>query len=366
LIPGAVPIPYSLARSALFRLPAETAHELAVDCLEHLPYPVRAAIRHSTRVDDPRLETWLWNIAFPNPVGLAAGFDKSARSFNALGALGFGFVEVGTITALPQPGNPKPRLFRLPADEALLNRMGFNNPGAEAVAQRLAGMRPETILGVNVGKSKVTPLEGAIDDYLRSISLLAPFARYLVINVSSPNTPGLRDLQDAGPLRALLRAVSAELARTEAPPPVLLKLAPDLTDPQLDQAVAIAAEERAAGIVAVNTTISREGLRTPAAEVERLGAGGISGRPVRSRAQEVVARIRRTTEGRMPIIGVGGIFSATDAWDRICAGANLVQLYTGFVYGGPAIVKRINLGIAERLDRTGARSIAEVVGSQSR
>lgn len=362
---GAVPIPYSLTRAALFRLPAETAHELAVGCLEHLPSPARAALRRATSVDDPRLRSRVWGIDFPNPVGLAAGFDKSARSFNSLGALGFGFVEVGTITALPQPGNPRPRVFRLPADEALLNRMGFNNPGAEAVANRLAHARAETILGINVGKSKVTPLDAAIDDYLRSISLLARFARYLVINVSSPNTPGLRDLQDAEPLRALMRAVVSTLARSEAPPPVLLKLAPDLTDLQMDQAAGIAAEEGVAGIVAVNTTISRTGLRTPPDEVERLGAGGISGRPVGARAIEAVARIRRTTEGRLPIIGVGGIFTAADAWDRICAGASLVQLYTGFVYGGPAVVKRINLGLVERLERAGFRSIEEAVGSLS-
>ncbi len=360
-----MPIPYSLTRGALFRLPAETAHELAVGCLEHLPSPARAALRRATRVEDPRLRSRVWGIEFPNPVGLAAGFDKSARSFNSLGALGFGFVEVGTVTALPQPGNPRPRVFRLPADEALLNRMGFNNPGAEAVASRLAHAPMETILGINVGKSKVTPLDAAVDDYLRSIALLARFARYLVINVSSPNTPGLRELQDAEPLRALMRAVVTTLARSEAPPPVLLKLAPDLSDVQMDQAAGIAAEEGAAGIVAVNTTISRANLRTPAEEVERLGAGGISGRPVGSRALDAVARIRRTTEGRLPIIGVGGIFNAADAWDRICAGASLVQLYTGFVYGGPAVVKQINLGLAERLDRAGFRSIEEAVGSQS-
>jgi dihydroorotate dehydrogenase len=362
-----VPILYPLARAALFRLPAETAHEIVIDSLGRLPGPARGMLRRAYRVRDPRLQTRLWGVDFENPVGLAAGFDKNARSFNALGSLGFGFVEVGTVTAHAQPGNPRPRVFRLPADDALLNRMGFNNPGAEEVARHLSTTRMETVLGINIGKSRTTPLEDAVEDYLRSVELLAPFARYLVINVSSPNTPGLRELQDAAPLRHLLRAVVGRLsAQSQPAPPILLKVAPDLSDEQLDQAVEIAMEEGISGMVAVNTTISREDLQTPAAAVVALGEGGISGRPIRVRAQAVVARIRRRSEGRLPIIGVGGIFTAADAWDRICAGANLIQLYTGFVYGGPAVVKRINEGLLDRLSAEGFGSVTEAVGSRDR
>lgn len=313
-------------------------------------------------IEDPRLQSRLWEIDFPNPVGLAAGFDKSGRAFNALGALGFGFVEIGTITALAQPGNPRPRIFRLPRDRALLNRMGFNNPGAAALAEHLQRQPVETVLGINVGKSKVTPLERSIDDYLRSIELLERFARYLVINISSPNTPGLRELQDAGPLRELLRAVVARPVAGEKKP-VLVKLAPDLGGEQMDQAVEIALEEGISGIIAVNTTISREGLHASAQEIEALGAGGISGAPLRAKALASIARVRRTTGGAVPIIGVGGIFSADDAWNAIRAGADLVQLYTGFIYGGPGVIRQINQGLLERLEREGVRSLAEVVGT---
>ncbi|HEX8358557.1 MAG TPA: quinone-dependent dihydroorotate dehydrogenase, partial [Longimicrobium sp.] len=274
----------------------------------------------------------------------------------------FGHVEVGTVTALGQPGNPRPRLFRLPADEALLNRMGFNNPGAEAVAARLARVRAEPVLGINIGKSKAAPLEEATADYLRSFDLLVPFARYVAVNVSSPNTPGLRTLQDAAPLRELLRALrtrAAERARGGAPVPLLLKIAPDLTDPQVDEAAAIALEEGMAGIIATNTTISRDGLRTP---VDDLGAGGISGAPVRKRARTVVARIYHQTGGRIPIVGVGGIFDAVDAWKMILAGASLVQVWTGFIYRGPGIARDINRGLLAFLERDGLRSLDEAVG----
>ncbi|MEX2569843.1 MAG: quinone-dependent dihydroorotate dehydrogenase [Gemmatimonadota bacterium] len=360
-----MPILYPLARAALFQLPAEAAHEIATDALAALPAPARTALRLTTNVADSRLQTRLWEIEFPNPVGLAAGFDKSAEAFNGLAALGFGFVEIGTITAVPQAGNPRPRVFRLPADRALLNRMGFNNPGAEVVAARLARARVETVLGVNVGKSKVTPLDRAVDDYLRSIELLEPFARYIVVNISSPNTPGLRELQDAGPLRELLRAIAARKP-ADAPArraPVLVKLAPDLTDPQLDQAVEIALQEGISGIVAVNTTTSRDGLRTPRERVAAMGAGGISGAPLRQRAHDALARIHARSEGRVPIIGVGGIFTAEDAWARIRAGASLIQLYTGFIYGGPGLVRRINQGLLSRMEREGIGSIAEAVGT---
>jgi dihydroorotate dehydrogenase len=359
-----VPILYPIARSALFRLPAERAHEVVLGGLARVPSTARRLLRERS-ISDPRLATSVWGIDFANPLGLAAGFDKAGAAFNALGALGFGFVEIGTVTAHAQPGNPKPRLFRLPGDEALLNRMGFNNPGAEAVARKLAGSPIETVLGINVGKSKVTPLERAVDDYLRTIERLESFAHYLVINVSSPNTPGLRDLQDAEPLRELLRTVRTRPRPnpTRKAAPVLLKLAPDLTDEQVDQAVQIAMEEEVSGIVAVNTTVSRNGLKTPESRISELGAGGISGAPLRARAQQVVSRIYRSTEGRIPIVGVGGIFTADDAWRRIEAGASLVQIYTGFIYGGPGVVSSIKRGLLQRLEERGFGSIAAVVGS---
>ncbi|HEU0016186.1 MAG TPA: quinone-dependent dihydroorotate dehydrogenase [Longimicrobium sp.] len=364
---------YPLLRPFLFTLPAERAHHLGTSALTAaLATPAaRALARRRLQVRDPALETECFGLRFPNPVGLAAGFDKSGQAFNALGALGFGFVEIGTVTALAQPGNPPPRLFRLPRDRALLNRMGFNNPGAEAVAARLARTPIEPVLGINLGKSKAAPLEQATGDYLRSLELLEPFAAYVAVNVSSPNTPGLRRLQDAGPLRELLRALrarGAELAaaRGGPPRPLLLKIAPDLADAQVEEAVGIAADEGCAGIIATNTTVSRDGLRTSAAAVERLGAGGISGAPVRGRALEVVGLIHRTTGGRMPVVGVGGVFTADHAWEMLRAGARLVQVWTGFIYHGPMIARAINRGLLARVRREGLASIAEAVGSAHR
>lgn len=362
--------PYRLLRPLLFRLPPEAAHGLGIAALRAgaATAAQRLMLRAALEVRDPALEVRRWGIRFPNPVGLAAGFDKDAQTFNALGALGFGFIEVGTITALAQPGNPQPRLFRLPKDGALLNRMGFNNAGVAAVAERLASAAIEPILGINLGKSKAAPLERATDDYLRSLELLEPFARYLVVNVSSPNTPGLRELQDAVPLRGLLRALVArtrDLAaeRDGAARPLVLKIAPDLPDAGVDQAVDIAEEEGASGIVAANTTISYDGLRTPG--VAGLGDGGISGAPLRSRALALVRRVHRRTEGRLPIIGVGGVFDAEDAYALLRAGASLVQLYTGFVYGGPTVVRTINTGLLRRLRRDGAASLDAVIGSDA-
>ncbi|HET7321972.1 MAG TPA: quinone-dependent dihydroorotate dehydrogenase, partial [Longimicrobiaceae bacterium] len=369
--PERVPLPYWLLRAALFQLPPETAHEVTTSALRKLlaPAPLRGAARAALDEEDEALRVRRWGIDFPNPVGVAAGFDKAGTLFNELAALGFGSVEIGTVTALAQPGNPRPRLFRLPEDRALLNRMGFNNPGAEAVAERLSGARIEPVLGINLGKSKATPLEDATADYLRSVDRLQPFARYLVVNVSSPNTPGLRTLQAAEPLRELVGAVTArvrEKAGTVKAPPVLVKLAPDLSDAQVEEAVETALEAGAEGIIATNTTLSRAGLRTPPAQVERLGAGGISGAPLTNRALEVVSRIYRFTEGRVPIVGVGGIASADDAWARIRAGASLLQLYTGFVYGGPLLPRRINRGLLARLRREGLRSLDEAVGLDHR
>lgn len=360
--------PYSVLRPLLFRLPPEQAHEVVTGALRRLLHTptARRAFRATVPAPDPVLRVRALGLDFEHPVGLAAGLDKEGALYNQLGALGFSFVEIGTVTAEEQPGNPQPRLFRLPADRALLNRMGFNNPGAASVARHLAGSPIEPILGVNLGKSKVTPLEGAVDDYLRSLALLGPFADYLVVNVSSPNTPGLRTLQDAAPLRALIEAVTGAAPparnRTAARVPVLVKLAPDLGDAQVEEAVEIALGAGASGIIATNTTISRSGLRTPVAEVEAMGGGGISGAPLRERADQVVRIIHRAAGGRAPVLGVGGIFSAEDAWRRIRAGASLLQLYTGFVYQGPALIGRINRGVAALARREGFDSIADAVG----
>jgi dihydroorotate dehydrogenase len=365
--PAPMPL-YDAFRPLLFGLAPEPAHFAGTAALNAalLTPPQRAMARTRFQVRHSALETEQFGIRFPNPVGLAAGFDKSGESFNALGALGFGHVEIGTVTALPQPGNPRPRLFRLPADRALLNRMGFNNPGADAVAARLRRMRIEPVLGINIGKSKATALEDATADYLRSLELLEAFAAYVVVNVSSPNTPGLRQLQDAAPLRELLRALrlrAAELAtvRGGAPRPILLKIAPDLTDPQVEEAVGIAAEEGMAGVIATNTTVSRDGLRTPG--VDGMGAGGISGAPVHRRAVQVVSLIWRTTGGRIPIVGVGGVFGAADAWEMIRAGASLVQVWTGFIYQGPTIARDINRGLLDRLRDEGMDRIGQAVGT---
>lgn len=360
---------YRLLRPLLFILPPETAHRLGAGSLDAAlrTRAVRERVRARLAVEDSRLRITRWGIPFPNPLGLAAGFDKAAAHVNVLGALGFGFVEVGTVTALAQPGNPPPRLFRLPRDRALLNRMGFNNPGAEAVAERLRNTPVEPILGINLGKSKATPLERATEDYLRSLELLEPYARFITVNVSSPNTPGLRTLQDATPLRGLLRALvsrARELARArgEEARPVLLKIAPDLSGAQLDEAVRIAAEEGVAGIIAANTTLSRAGLRT--ARIGAYGEGGISGAPLRARATAIIRRIHQSTGGALPIVGVGGVFDAEDAWAHIRAGASLVQTYTGFIYGGPGMVRGINRGLLERMERDGFRSLDEAVGSE--
>jgi dihydroorotate dehydrogenase len=360
---------YRLVRYPLFRLDAEAAHDLVATSLRTALAlaPARQALRAATASSDPALRTLLWDLEFPNPLGLAAGLDKDGTLFNAMGAFGFGFVEIGTVTGEAQPGNPRPRLFRLPADEALLNRMGFNNPGAEEVARRLSRTPIEPVLGINIGKSKSTPLEAAIGDYLRSVDLLQRYASYLVVNVSSPNTPGLRTLQDARPLRELLDAVVSRCGSNADALgrrcPVLVKLAPDLSDGQVEEAVQIALDAGVAGIVATNTTVSRNGLSTPARQVEILGAGGISGRPLRTRACEVVARIHRQTGGKVPIIGVGGIMDAADAWERIRAGASLLQIYTAFVYRGPGVIGEINAGLSQRVRQAGMSSVAQAVGT---
>ena len=284
-----------------------------------------------------------FGLEFAGPFGLAAGFDKNAIMIRALGDLGFSHIEIGTVTALAQPGNPKPRLFRLTADRALINRMGFNNQGAEAVADRLGHLRAKygeklPIIGVNIGKSKVVELENAVDDYRTSARLLAPFADYLAVNVSSPNTPNLRDLQNVEALRPILKAVIEESLGL----PVLVKIAPDLADDDITAVADLALELGLAGVIATNTTISRSGLKTSAAKVQSIGAGGLSGAPLKARSLEVLALLAKRLENKAAIISVGGIETSAEAQERLDAGATLVQGYTGFIYEGPLWARRIN------------------------
>lgn len=289
----------------------------------------------------PKLERILFGVRFSNPVGLAAGFDKDARLVDELSAFGFGFIEIGTVTPKPQPGNDKPRLFRLKADEALINRMGFNNKGATHAAAQLKRRRPGVVIGGNIGKNKVTPNEDAISDYEACFEALYPYVDYFVVNVSSPNTPGLRELQEKEPLKKLMVAMKMLSHSKPKPKPVLLKIAPDLTLTQLDDIVDILRESATDGVIATNTTISREGLMTSKDVVDKIGAGGLSGKPVRERSTEVIAYLRAKLGAEYPIIGVGGIMTPEDAVEKLKAGADLVQVYTGFVYEGPAFVKRV-------------------------
>jgi dihydroorotate dehydrogenase len=296
----------------------------------------------------------VFGLRFPHPVGLAAGFDKNGRAVPALAALGFGFIEIGTITRHAQPGTPRPRLFRLPSDEALINRMGFNNDGADAIARRLARMPESSVpLGISLGKSKVTPLEDAVADYLASLDRLYPWADYFAVNVSSPNTPGLRALQERDRLDALLAALQTRLRERaeelgERVKPLLVKVAPDLDEAALDEVVAVCLARGVSGLIAVNTTISRDGLSADVPAAVRDEAGGLSGRPLFPRAVEVVRLLARRSEGRLPIIGCGGIFTVDDAQQMLDVGASLLQLYTSFIYEGPGIARRLARGLAER------------------
>jgi len=352
---------YDAVRRALFLAPPERIHHLVFGALRGATATeaTRGPLRRVLAPRDPILESTVFGVRFPGPLGLAAGFDKDGIGLNAWGAMGFGYAEVGTVTASPQPGNPAPRLFRLSADRALLNRMGFNNHGAGQLALRLTRHRADVPIGVNIGKSKVTPPDQAAQDYAASARLLGPLAAYLVVNVSSPNTPGLRDLQAVESLRPILAAVLAETHT-----PVLVKIAPDLSDTDVDAVADLAVEMGLAGIVATNTTVSRSGLRTPG--VDELGSGGISGPPVARRALEVLRQLYARVGDRQVLISVGGIETADDAWDRITAGASLLQGYTGFVYGGGLWAKQIHDGIAARLHAGGFASLSDAVGSAGR
>jgi dihydroorotate dehydrogenase len=331
-----------LFRLVLARLDAEAAHRLGYLVIRLLPI-LGVVLRPATR-PDPSLAVRALGLEFGSPFGIAAGFDKEARAIRGLGVLGFGHVEIGTVTARPQPGNPRPRLFRLIPDRALINRMGFNNDGAEEVAPRVARERARPrrpIIGVNIGKSRVVEVDDAIDDYRASTRLLAPHADYLVVNVSSPNTPGLRGLQELDRLAPLLEAVQAEAGGV----PVLVKIAPDVTDEQAERIAALVVRLDLAGIVATNTTLSREGLVTEPEIVDRAGAGGLSGPPVAKRSLELLRLLRSAVPAELCIISVGGVETAADVRARLDAGATLVQGYTAFLYEGPLWARSINRGL---------------------
>jgi dihydroorotate dehydrogenase len=352
---------YRALRRALFLVAPERIHTWVFALLRAVTaiLPLRRVLARWLAPHDPVLASTVFGVRFAGPLGLAAGFDKDGRGLSTWGALGFGYAEVGTVTAQPQPGNPPPRMFRLPDDRALLNRMGFNNRGAAELALRLARRTPEVPIGVNIGKTRVTPHDGAVDDYAESARLVGPLAAFLVVNVSSPNTPGLRDLQAVESLRPILAAVKEQTST-----PVLVKIAPDLSDHDVDEIADLTVELGLAGIVATNTTVSRDGLATPA--VESLGAGGVSGPPVAARSAEVLRRLYRRVGDRVVLISVGGIETADDAWDRITSGASLLQGYTGFIYGGGLWAKHIHDGLARKLHEGGMTSLADAVGSAAR
>lgn len=351
----------SLVRSILFRLPPETAHELALHSLSLVPARLLAK-----QFSDPSLRIERFGLSFPNPVGLAAGFDKNGVVLKPLAALGFGFIEAGTVTFHPQPGNPRPRLFRLREDQALINRAGFNNDGAAAFARRVKQHRPDCVLGVSIGKSKITPLENATEDYLKSFELVHEVADYIAVNVSSPNTPQLRELQQSEQLTSLLSALQTRNRQLGKPLPLLVKLSPDLERGDLEMIVDVIDRLHIDGIIATNTTISRAGLRTDAKRVSACGEGGLSGKPLAHRSTRMIADLYELTGGRIPLIGVGGIFNADDAWQKIAAGASLVQLYTGFIYQGPNIAHEINEGLANILAREGFANLDAAVGHRSK
>lgn len=369
---------YSLLKPLLFRLDAERAHNLVSGLLRisEKIAPARAVMSSLYAYDDPSLMVECAGLRFSNPVGLAAGFDKRGVLVAATAPLGFGHIEIGTVTPRPQPGNNKPRMFRLPEDEALINRLGFNSPGMVEVARHLRyyisgigcqgepprHLIPNTrhpVVGVNIGKNRATPLERAVEDYTAAFVALAPLAGYVAINISSPNTPGLRKLHDHHELTELLGALAMLNRRLPAPRPLFLKVSPDETPARLDQVASVAIDTGIAGIIAGNTTLARDGLRGAA----RAEAGGLSGRPLTTRARRAIAHLYATTEGKMPIIGVGGVMSAADAYGHIRAGATMVQVYSGMIYHGPGLAREIKRGLAALLRRDGYATLAEAIGS---
>jgi dihydroorotate dehydrogenase len=357
-----------LARPVLFRMDAETAHEIGINALaKGLARPF------ADRKDFAGLSTERFGLKFDNPLGIAAGFDKNGIAVNQLASLGFGFVEVGTVTFEPQTGNEKPRMFRLPEDKALINRLGFNNQGAETVAKRLSAIDRKCVIGVNIGKNKSVPNEEAVKNYLKSFDLVHPVADYIAINISSPNTPDLRELQKAENLEELLAALQKRNREISGKPPkggtqdlkpILVKIAPDLSEAEIEAAVDICQRHEIAGIIATNTTVSREGLKTK--DVLSFGDGGLSGKPLANRSNEVISTIFRYSRANLPIIGVGGIITAEDAFEKIAAGASLIQAYTGFIYGGPSFAGTVNEGLAEILKKKGFDRLDDAIGSSAR
>lgn len=338
-----------LLKPLFFRLDAEKAHHLVFGLIKWIfRVPGVRGMWYAQRVKHRKLERELFGIHFPNPVGLAAGMDKNGRLINEWFFVGFGFVEIGTVTPRAQEGNPKPRLFRLPEDQALINRMGFNNKGVKHVAKRLKSRYSPIVVGGNIGKNKDTPNENAADDYRICFDALYEYVDYFVVNVSSPNTPGLRELQERAPLTALLNSLQILNEQKPERRPILLKIAPDLTNQQLDDIVDIVSETAIDGLIATNTTISREGLVTDAEQVNEIGAGGLSGKPLSVRSTEVIRYLRQKAGPDLPIIGVGGIHSGKDALEKLDAGADLVQIYSGFVYEGPGLINSINKAILAR------------------
>ena len=334
-----------ILKPLFFLLSPESAHHFVTGMLINLlKIPgMKAFFRAQYVVKDPLLEREVFGLRFPNPVGLAAGFDKNATLYRSFEHLGFGFIEVGTVTPKGQPGNPQPRMFRLPADEGLINRMGFNNHGVVTAVEQLKDRKGKLIIGGNIGKNKVTPNEEATKDYEICFESLFPYVDYFVVNVSSPNTPNLRDLQDKEPLTALLNGLQ-ELNRSRPESkPILLKIAPDLTDSQLDDIIEIVRDTKIDGVIATNTTISRDGLKSPENKTGEMG--GLSGKPVRSRSTEVIRYLAEKSNRAFPIVGVGGINTAEDAIEKLEAGASLVQVYTGLIYEGPGMIKKINRGL---------------------
>lgn len=362
----------NVIRPILFKQEAESIHKRTLAMLNW-------AGRHEVVCDAmrsflaaPELPIELFGLRFPNPVGLAAGMDKNAEALPAWHAMGFGFTELGAATWLAQPGNPEPRLFRAIDEEAIINRMGFNNVGAEAIAQKLvewkkSGRWPRHPVGMNLGKSKTTPLEKAADDYAESFRVLRPHLDFFVVNVSSPNTPNLRQLQDKAALDSILAALQEveSSAPANRQPPILVKVAPDLSFEALDEILELAGPRRIAGIVATNTTIARPKPERPESERVYAESGGLSGRPLRTKSTEIIRHLYRRSQGKLPIIGVGGIFTAADAWEKIAAGASLVQVYTGLVYEGPAICRGIVRGLIEQMERAGLSQLPQAVGREA-
>ena len=361
----------AILRPLLFLREPEKSHEQTLSLLSRLSF-LEGALERLFSVEDKRLEVNLGPLTFPNPVGLAAGFDKNARAVKIWPGFGFGFTEIGAVTARPQPGNPKPRLFRLPKDHALINRLGFNNEGAEAIQKKLEALKnkggwPKVPLGINIGRSKIVENKDAVADYLYTFEKLYPYGNYFTLNVSSPNTPNLRELQEKSRLMELLRAIEAKnrelagQAKTKEKA-VLVKIAPDMELSQLDEVIEVLESQKVSGIIATNATaFLREGLITHMDE-----PGGLSGKPLRERATSFIRHIYTLTQGRLPIIGSGGIFNAKDAYEKITSGAEAVQIYTGFVYEGPSAVKRINRGLLKLIRRDGFKNISQAVGSRTK